>query len=99
MDEATHITTCLCPLCGNELDVQEAGERVSAQSQDVLVWRKDWAAIAAAFTAQRSLSKAALQLAMPEEEMLQVLNFLCLEVCGCRTVTCPPCLDDYRSVL
>ena len=88
-----------CPLCGEEIILEVAHWRVSAKWRDVLEHRDRWADVSIAFRECQSIIDAAGKLSMPPELAARLLDFLCTELCGCRTVTCVSCLDDYRSEL
>ncbi|HVG18692.1 MAG TPA: hypothetical protein VNI02_06535 [Blastocatellia bacterium] len=91
--------TCKCPLCEQEISLELPDRRVPARWQGALAHRDKWADISAEFRAIRSVEGAARRLSVSEDEARFLLNFLCAEICGCRLVTCPSCLDDYRSEL
>jgi hypothetical protein len=88
-----------CPLCEEEISLDLPDWRVPSKWTDVLAHRKDWARISNSFRAHRSIEKAATSLSLSPETMSGVLEFLCMELCGCRATTCVSCLDDYRGEL
>ena len=88
-----------CPLCGEEISLDLPDSRVPAKWRGALAHRDKWATISAEFRASRSIEAAAEKLSMPPDEFRFLLNFLCMEICGCRLVTCVSCLDDYRGEL
>ncbi len=89
----------LCPLCNETIDLDQPLHRLSPEWREVLLHRNQWAAVAEAFRTLQSIEAAAEALTLAPELVEQILQFLCLEICGCRRVTCPACLDDYRSAL
>jgi hypothetical protein len=88
-----------CPLCDEAIDLDQPLVRISAEWSQVLLLRDRWAEIAEAFRNLESIEAASAALTLTPELTEEVLQFLCLEICGCRRVTCPACLDDYRSAL
>ena len=88
-----------CPLCNEVIDLDKPRQRISTAWHEVLVHRDLWAKVAESFRRLQSIEAAAAALALTPELTEQILQFLCLEICGCRRVTCPACLDDYRSAL
>ncbi|MGA9769437.1 MAG: hypothetical protein WBV94_10380 [Blastocatellia bacterium] len=88
-----------CPLCDEQLSLDLPDWRVTAKWRDVLAHRDKWAAVSDEFRASRSIEEAARRLSISAETARLLLGFLCLQVCGCRAVTCVSCLDDYRSAL
>ncbi len=95
----TATTAARCPLCDEAIDLVAPLGRLSTEWRDVLLHRDRWAEVAEAFRRLQSIEAAAEGLALTPEIVEQILQFLCLEICGCRRVTCPACLDDYRSAL
>ncbi|HEX8089432.1 MAG TPA: hypothetical protein VF762_11295 [Blastocatellia bacterium] len=91
--------SCECPLCGEEINLDLPGWRVPAKWRDALAYRDKWGDLSAEFRASRSIEVAARRLLISPDEARFLLDFLCAEICGCRRVTCPSCLDDYRSEL
>ena len=89
----------LCPLCGEELALDLPDWQISTKWRGVLVYRSAWSEAERKFRSLGSIKRAADELSMTLEAMRQVLEFLCLKVCGCRAVTCVSCLDDYRADL
>lgn len=96
MAQTLENTTCVCPLCGEELLLNLPRWQIPASLPADC---DEWAKIAEAFRERRSIEDAAAALSISEESARRVLEFLCTEICGCRTVTCVSCLDDYRSEL
>jgi hypothetical protein len=92
-------STALCPLCDGELDLDVSIYRVSAKWRDAFLQRDKWIVVAAQFRAHQSIEVAAQSLSITPALALYLLRFLCTEICGCRTVICVSCLDDYRTVL
>ena len=99
MAQAITETTCPCPLCGGELALDFSDDRVGAKWRGLLAYRDRWREVSDSFTETRSVDLVALKLSLPVDVARQILEFLCLEICGCRRVTCVSCLDDYRSEL
>lgn len=91
--------TTVCPLCEAELDINLADWQVAGKWKAALAYRDRWADISSTFRTLYSIDAAANHLSLTEDETRLILEFLCLEVCGCRAVTCVSCLDDYRSEL
>lgn len=91
--------TCECPLCGEEIDPDLPDWRFPAKWRDALAHRDKWGSLSAEFRASRSIEVAGRRLFISADEARFLLNFLCAEICGCRLVICPSCLDDYRSEL
>jgi hypothetical protein len=89
----------LCPLCDTEIDLGVPIHRVSAKWRDAFRQRHQWKAVAQQFRAHQSVEIAAQALSITPALALYLLRFLCTEICGCRTVTCISCLDDYRNLL
>jgi hypothetical protein len=89
----------ICPLCGEEIALDLPERRVPAKWQGVLAYRDKWSDAAQKFRSLRSLDRAADELSLSPDAARLVLEFLCLEVCGCRASTCVSCLDDYRADL
>lgn len=89
----------LCPLCGEELDLDLPDNKVSAKWREALAHRDKWANVSAQFRIFQSVEGAAAALSIAPELAETLLRFLCLEVCGCRAATCVSCLDDYRNLL
>ena len=89
----------ICPLCGEEISLQVFDGKVPAKWRDVLEHREKWSAVAREFRSRGSVEEAAKALSVSPETARRLLEFLCIEVCGCRAVTCVSCLDDYRSDL
>jgi hypothetical protein len=92
-------TTCPCPLCGEELSLDLNDDRVAAKWRDLLAYRDRWRDVSESFAETRSIDRAAIKLSLSGDITKRILDFLCLELCGCRRVTCVSCLDDYRSEL
>ena len=99
MAQAINITVGSCPLCGEQVSLDLPDNRVSAKWRGALPYRDKWAAVSDEFRATGSIEEAAARLSIATETARLLLEFLCLEVCGCRAVTCVSCLDDYRSAL
>ncbi|HEX5735456.1 MAG TPA: hypothetical protein VF131_21695 [Blastocatellia bacterium] len=99
MAQAITETTCPCPLCGEELSLGLGDDRVGLKWRGLLAYRDRWRDVSESFTETRSIDRAALKLSLPVDVTKQILEFLCLEICGCRRVTCVSCLDDYLSEL
>lgn len=91
--------TGIWPLCGEEIDLDIADWRVPAKWREALTYRDKWGELANQFRERRSIQEAAGRLSISSEVAVRVLDFLCIELCGCRTVTCVSCLDDYLSEL
>jgi hypothetical protein len=89
----------ICPLCGEEIRLDLFDRRVPAKWRDVLEHRDKWSLVAREFRLRGSVEEAANALFVSPEIARRLLEFLCIEVCGCRTATCVSCLDDYRSDL
>ena len=89
----------LCPLCSEEIDLDIYSSRVSASYRDLLADREKLIILSRLFHEKRSLDDAARTVSISIELASRMLNFLSVELCGCRTVTCVSCLDDYRSEL
>jgi hypothetical protein len=89
----------LCPLCNETIDLNQPLRRISPEWSEALLHRNQWVAVAEAFRMLQSIEAAAEALRLTPELVERILQFLCLEICGCRRVTCPACLDDYRSAL
>jgi hypothetical protein len=88
-----------CPLCGEEISLDVADWSVSSKWRDVLTHRDKLADISIEFRERQSIVEAARRLSISPELAAHLLDFLCTNLCGCRTVTCVSCLDDYRSEL
>jgi hypothetical protein len=88
-----------CPLCDEEISLNVPVHRVSAKWHDAFNQRDKWIEVAEQFRAHQSIEVAAQALFITPALAEYLLQFLCTEICGCRTVTCVSCLDDYRSVL
>lgn len=88
-----------CPLCDEELDLQVPAHRVPARWREALHQRQLCIAVAGQFRARQSIEAAAQALSITPALAEYLLQFLCTEICGCRTVTCISCLDDYRNLL
>ena len=88
-----------CPLCRAEIDLDIPDWRVSAEWTDLLADREKLVILSNLFHEKRSLEEAARGVSISLELASRMLNFLGTELCGCRTVTCVSCLDDYRSEL
>ena len=99
MAQAIATNSTRCPLCGDEMSLAVSDWQVSREWSDVLEYRELWAAVSDAFRAHRSIDEATRHLSITREVAVRVLDFLCIELCGCRSVTCVSCLDDYRSEL
>ncbi|HJQ69403.1 MAG TPA: hypothetical protein VKA70_10535 [Blastocatellia bacterium] len=99
MAQAITETTCPCPLCGEELSLDINYDRVAAKWRDLFAHRDRWRDASESFTLTRSVDAAAVRLSLPADVTKRILEFLCLELCGCRRVTCVSCLDDFRSEL
>ena len=97
--EAVKDSTGVCPLCGEEIRLDLFDRRVPSKWSDVLEHRNKWSAVAREFRLLGSVDRAASAVFVSPETARRLLEFLCLEVCGCRAVTCVSCLDDYRSDL
>ena len=89
----------VCPLCGEEIRLDFLDRKVPAKWRDVLDHRDRLARVAREFRSRRSVEDAAGALLISPETARRLLEFLCIEMCGCRAVTCVSCLDDYRSDL
>jgi hypothetical protein len=89
----------LCPLCSEEIDLDIPASRFSAAYRDLLADREKLVVLSRLFHEKRSLDGAARMVSISSERAARLLNFLSVELCGCRTVTCVSCLDDYRSEL
>ena len=89
----------ICPLCAEEIALDVPAYQLSGKWHEALAHRDKWATVATQFRIHQSTEKAAAALSIPPELAEYLLQFLCVVVCGCRTVTCVSCLDDYRSVL
>jgi hypothetical protein len=89
----------LCPLCREEIDLDIPDSRVSSEWFDLLADREKLGRLSRLFHEKCSLEDAARIVSISSERASRMLNFLSLELCGCRTVTCVSCLDDYRSEL
>jgi hypothetical protein len=92
-------SSVLCPLCDEELGLDVPIHRVPAKWRDAFRQRDNWIAVAQQFRAHQSIEVAAQALSITPALALYLLQFLCTEICGCRTVTCVSCLDDYRNLL
>jgi hypothetical protein len=88
-----------CPLCDEEISLYVPVHRVSAKWHDAFDQRDKWVEVAEQFRIHQSIEGAAQALSITPALTEYLLQFLCTEICGCRTVTCVSCLDDYRSVL
>ena len=89
----------ICPLCGEEISLDLFDRKVPAKWRDVLEHRDKWSVVAREFRSRGSIEDAANAVVVSPETARRLLEFLCIEVCGCRAVTCVSCLDDYRSDL
>lgn len=89
----------LCPLCRDEIDLDIPDWRISSKWRDLLADRENLVVLSQLFHEKRSLEEAARVVSISIEQASRMLNFLGAEICGCRTVTCVSCLDDYRSEL
>jgi hypothetical protein len=99
MAQAIEKLRAACPLCGESLDLDIADWKVAAKWRDVLSHRDCWSDVSNEFRDCQSIAGAAGRLSISPEVAARILEFLCTDVCGCRTVTCVSCLDDYRSEL
>lgn len=88
-----------CPLCREEIDLDIPDWRVSSEWRDLPADREKLVILSQLFHEKRSLEEAARVVSISIEQASRMLNFLGAELCGCRTVTCVSCLDDYRSGL
>jgi hypothetical protein len=89
----------LCPLCDEEINLQVPAHRISAKWRDAFNQRDTCIEVAEQFRLYQSIEVAAQRLSISPALAEYLLQFLCREICGCRTVTCSSCLDDYRNVL
>jgi len=89
----------LCPLCREEIDLDIPEWRVSTEWRVLLADREKLVTLSQLFHEKRSLEEAARAVSISSQQASRMLNFLGTELCGCRTVTCVSCLDDYRSEL
>ena len=89
----------ICPLCGEQIRLDLFDHRVPAKWRGVLESRDKWSVVAREFRSRGSIEEAADAILVSSETAKRLLEFLCIEVCGCRAVTCVSCLDDYRSDL
>jgi len=89
----------VCPLCKEEIDLDTPDWRVSSEWRDLLADRKNLVSLSQLFHEKRSIEEAARVISISTEQASRLLKFLSVELCGCRTVTCVSCLDDYRSEL
>jgi hypothetical protein len=92
-------SSLLCPLCDEPISLEIALHRVSAKWRDAFNHRDQWVETVEQFRTHQSIEVAAQRLSLTPALALYLLQFLCTEICGCRTVTCISCLDDYRNVL
>ncbi len=99
MAQAIEKHVALCPLCREEIDLSIPDWRVSSSFRDLLADREGLVTLSWLFHERHSLDEAARVLSISQERALRMLSFLSVELCGCRTVTCVSCLDDYRSEL
>lgn len=88
-----------CPLCFAAIDLDQPLARLSNEWREVLEVRDQWPAVAELFHQLQTFEAVAAALSLTPERVEKILQFLCLEICGCRRVTCPACLDDYRNAL
>jgi len=89
----------LCPLCRAEIDFDIPAWRASSEWRDLIEDREKLVTLSQLFHEKRSLVEAARVVSVSIEQASRMLNFVGAELCGCRTVTCVSCLDDYRSEL
>lgn len=99
MGQTIEKTVGICPLCGEELDLDVPDWRISNKWSEALAHRDKWAIVSKEFRNRRSIEAAAASLSISDDLARHLLEFVCMEICGCRTVTCVSCLDDYRSEL
>jgi hypothetical protein len=99
MAQAIAEQVAVCPLCGDQLNLDIAAHRVPLKWRGALFYRDRWAAVSEAFAATESIEGAAARLGIPPVISELILAFLCREVCGCRRAICTACLDDYRNAL
>ncbi|MEW6128678.1 MAG: hypothetical protein AB1757_16685 [Acidobacteriota bacterium] len=88
-----------CPLCFEAIDVDQPLARLSSEWREVLEVRERWRDVAEGFHKLQTFEAVAEALSLAPELVEKILQFLCLEICGCRRVICPACLDDYRNAL
>ena len=93
------VPSVLCPLCDEEINLNVPIHRVSARWRDAFNQQDKWIEVAEQFRTHQSIEVAAQALFITPALAQYLLQFLCTEICGCRTVTCISCLDDYRNVL
>jgi hypothetical protein len=91
--------TLRCPLCDEEVSLPPAAHRVPAQWREAFRHRQILGELSEQFRARQSIELAARELSISAALGEYLLQFLCREICGCRTVTCVSCLDDYRNLL
>jgi hypothetical protein len=99
MAQALEKLVALCPLCSEEINLGILEWRVSSEWRSILADREKLVLLSQLFHEKRSLEQAAQMISISSEQASRLLNFLSIELCGCRTVTCISCLDDYRSEL
>ena len=99
MAQAIEDAIGMCPLCGEDINLNIAAWKISAKWRDVIEHRDKWASLSKEFRQRQSIVEAARLLSIEPELAARLLDFLCSDLCGCRAVTCVSCLDDYRSEL
>jgi hypothetical protein len=99
VDQTIEESIGICPLCGEEIRLDLFDRKVPAKWRDVIEHRDKWSVVAREFRSRGSIEDAARALLVSPEIARRLLEFLCIEVCGCRAVTCVSCLDDYGSDL
>jgi hypothetical protein len=91
--------TVLCPLCDAEINLQVPAHRISAKWREAFNQPGLCLEVAGQFRLHQSIEVAAQKLSITPALAEYLLQFLCTEICGCRTTTCISCLDDYRNLL
>ena len=99
MAQTIEKAVALCPICGEEIALDIPDWRVGSKWRDLLADREKLVTLSSLFHEKGSLEEAARVVSISRDEASRMLNFLGAELCGCRTVTCVSCLDDYRSEL
>lgn len=99
--QATPFTSAsvLCPLCDEEISLQVPAHRIPAKWLDAFNQGELCIEVAEQFRVHQSIEAVAQRLSIKPALAEYLLQFLCTEICGCRTVTCISCLDDYRNLL
>jgi hypothetical protein len=88
------MATGMCPVCDEALALDLPDWKVTRAWRDTLAHRARWVELSRAYAESRDLAAAALRSGITEREAERLLDFFAIEVCGCRRVTCPACVEE-----